>query len=52
MDVVKRLELSPRCLKGLVGESGAGESLQTLTFSDAAAAETRLTSRAQCANPN
>lgn len=52
MYVIKRLEMSPRCLKGLVGESGAGESLQTLTFLDAAAAETRLTSLAQCANPN
>lgn len=50
MDVIKRLEMSPRCLKGLVGESGAGKSLQTLTFSDAA--ETRLTSLAQCTNPN
>lgn len=52
MDVIKRLEMSLWCLQGLVGECSASDSLQTLTFSDAAAAETRLTSLVHAANPN
>lgn len=52
MDVIKRLEMSLWCLEGLVGECSASGSLQTLTYSDAAAAERRLTSLVHNANPN
>lgn len=52
MNVIKRLEMSLWCLQELVGECSASDSLQTLTFSDAAAAETKLTSLVHSANPN
>lgn len=48
VDVIRRLEMSLSRPEGLAGERAARDSLQTLTFSDAAAAETR----SECANPN
>lgn len=44
--------MSPCCPEGLVGECSASDSLQTPIWSDAAAAETRMSSRVRSANTN
>lgn len=44
--------MSPCCPEGLAGECSASDSLQTPTWSDAAAAETRMSSPVRSSNPN